>query len=149
MRDVTGKPFAQNVPTCRFYRSVVGQKKNLLTGLSLLQQTVECRYRAQRGNCTCFAGARQTSSTGHIYPSFQNIVSRHADCISMVSLELANSFLQVQSLSGLAETQRFSRLQYLLEKSSIYSQLLLKRMESQREEKKSRKPRKVWLAQFL
>ena len=52
---------------------------------------------------------------------------------------------EVQNLSGLAETQRFSRLQYLLEKSSIYSKLLLKRMESQREEKKSRKARKVWL----
>lgn len=37
---------------------------------------------------------------------------------------------------SMAESQRFARLQHLLEKSSIYSKILLKKMEDQREENK-------------
>ena len=39
-------------------------------------------------------------------------------------------------MASMAESQRFARLQHLLEKSSIYSKILLKKMEDQREENK-------------
>ena len=47
--------------------------------------------------------------------------------------------------SGLLDAQRYARLQHLLEKSSIYSKLLLKKMENQMEQNikaASRKKRK-------
>ena len=37
------------------------------------------------------------------------------------------------------ETQRFARLQHLLEKSSIYSTFLLERMEKQKEQKQQQR----------
>lgn len=39
-------------------------------------------------------------------------------------------------MASMAESQRFARLQHLLEKSSIYSKILLKKMEDQIEENK-------------
>ena len=40
------------------------------------------------------------------------------------------------------EAQRFTRLQHLLEKSSIYSKFLLKRMENQKEQEQQQVGRK-------